>query len=184
MNLKKLNNRNDLKGFTLIEVLMVILLLAILALIGITQFTNFSKETKDDTTRSNLQLLRRGIATQNAQMRARCNVITNAWPPLANIIANDITSGGSPCTTTQVGTSSDRLFVATAIPPNPWGVAQAKTIAQCVGAACTNRALECTAAAARTGVEDGWCYDVGTGDIWANTMRNDGVGTAGTEYTF
>lgn len=180
----KMTIKADNKGFTLIELLMVILLLAILTLIGITQFTNFSKDAKDNATRSNLQLLRRGIAAQNAQMRVRCNYINNSYPPLANISANDITSGASPCTTTQIPNAQDRYFVANGIPVNPWGAAQSNTVVQCTAGACADRSVQCVGGAARDGTEDGWCYDVATGDIWPNTMRNDGVGTAGTEYTF
>ena len=74
INRKRINH----EGFTLIEVLMVILLLAILALLAITQFTNFTVDTKNATTKGNLQILRRGIATQNAQMRVRCNVVNTS----------------------------------------------------------------------------------------------------------
>lgn len=174
----------DADGFTLIELLMVILLLSILTLIGISQFTNFSKDAKDVTTKANLQILRRGIAAQNAQMRIRCDVVSSSYPPLANLSANDITSGASPCTTTQVPNAQDRYFVANGLPANPWGTAQASTVAQCTGGGCADRSVKCVGGAARDGTEDGWCYDVATGDIWPDTMRNDGVGTAGTEYTF
>ena len=60
---------NPHQGFTLIEILMVMILVAILVTVGVTQFTNFSAESRTNTLRSNLQILRNAIGTQNGQMR-------------------------------------------------------------------------------------------------------------------
>jgi prepilin-type N-terminal cleavage/methylation domain-containing protein len=173
----------DKSGFTLIEILMVLLLIAILTALGITQFTNFSTEAKNATVKANLKIMRNAIATQNAQMRLRCNVTSTAWPTLASIVANDITT--SQCTVAQVPNPADRVFVGGGIPINSWGSTGTNTIGACSGAACTTKSLECTTAAARTGASDGWCYDVNTGQIWANSSRNDGANSnTGNEYAY
>lgn len=180
-----INAFRDSRGFTLTEILMVMILVSILVAVGVTQFTNFSNNARNNTLQSNLQILRNAIATHNGQMRVRCNVQTNAWPPLANLTANNITNAATPCTTTQVPNAADRLFVATGIPVNSWGAVGVNTIVQCTGTGCTNRATACVGGAARTGAADGWCYDVATGNIWANSSRNDGANSnTGNEHTY
>ena len=187
LNYLKANYKSNRKGFTLIEILMAILLISILALIGITQFTNFSKDAKDNATKANLKILRNGIAAQNGMMRIRCNVVTNAYPPVGDINANDITT--SMCTTTQVPVLNDRLFVQTGIPVNPWGPGPTNTIVQADAAAIAGHiagtAIACTGGGAILTTSDGWCYDSASGNIWANSAKNDGAGAAtGKEYKF
>ncbi len=183
------------EGFTLIELLMVILVVAILAVVGITQFTNFGSDARESALKANLQVLRNGIAAQNGMMHTRCGNLSGAWPPLANIIANDITSGATPCTTTQVPVLSDRAFVTNGIPVNPWtnalatAAGLAASIDQCDAAciaALPAHALPCVAAKTRDlATATGWCYDVNTGTIWANSAGNDGLGgVTGNEYTY
>jgi len=180
---KKLSNLNQ-GGFTLIELLMVILVIAILAVIGITQFVNYGKDSRDAATKSNLQILRRAIAEKNGMMRVRCNVQTASFPPVDSINANDINGGATPpCTSSQV-TIPDSLFISAGIPVNPWSKliqtnqaasslivdCQATGSCQPVGSRCS---LNC-AGSTYDGTENGWCYNSVTGEIWANTARNDG----------
>ena len=185
------------KGFTLIELLMVILLIAILATIGITQFTNFGSDARNAATKANLQTLRLGISAQNGLERVKCGVTGSSFPPIAALQANDITTGAVACSTSQVPSTADRLFVSTSIPPNPWsfnsttGVPSvaglANSIAACAGTACTAApsASNNCAGTAFTGSESGWCYNATTGQIWANSSRNDGLGSStGTEYSY
>ena len=177
--------RNQQAGFTLIEILMVLVLIAILALIGITQFTNFTTNTRNETTRANLQILRRGIATQNGQMRVKCNYQGVAWPTYLNVAGNDITTGaGANCTLVQVPVP-DNAFVQGVLPSNPWSdpTLVANAIGDCTtnaGTSCVRAAnLKCgTAATAIAAAATGWCYNSGTGEIWADTMRNDGLAAA------
>jgi prepilin-type N-terminal cleavage/methylation domain-containing protein len=177
---------SDQQGFTLIEILMVLLLVAILAAVAITQFSNYTPEAKNSALKSDLQVIRQGIATQFSQERLRCGVTTNAYPPLDTLVANDITGGATPpCTAAQVTMSTDRRFTASGMPPNPWGPNQAITVVACSGTGCTNKVTYNCAGTARAATDDGWCYNVTTGDFWANSARNDGNNsTTGNEYTY
>jgi type IV pilus assembly protein PilA len=173
-------------GFTLIEILMVLLLVGILTAVAITQFTNYTAEARNTALKGTLEVARKGIINQFSQMRLRCNVSTNAYPPLDTLTNNDITGGSTPpCTTTQVPLSTDRRFSATGIPGNPWGPNQSTTITACSGTGCTNKVANSCAGAARATSDDGYCYNVTTGDFWANSARNDGAGsTTGNEYSY
>ncbi len=186
-------NKFTAQGFTLIEILMVILLIAILATIGITQFTNFGKDAKDNATKANLQILRSGIAAQNGMMRVRCGIVSTNYPLLADIQNNNITftnGATSPpvggCNTVQITNTNDQLFFANSVPPNPWGALVQNTITQADAAGIANHALQCVGGGAHVATDDGWCYDIASGTIWANSRRNDGAvgGATGNEYTF
>lgn len=174
------------QGFTLIEILMVLLLVAILAAVAITQFSNYSTEARNAALRSNLQIMRQAIAVQFSQMRLRCAVTSTSYPPLDTLVANDITGGATPpCTAVQVAQATDRRFTASGIPPNPWGPGQSSTVVACAGDGCTTKVTKACTGAARAATDDGWCYNVSTGDFWANSARNDGAGgTTGTEYSY
>src|SRR5688572_16673488 len=113
---RKIDNQS---GFTLIEILMVLLLVGILTALGITQFVNFSTEARNNTVKANLKIMRNAIAVQNAQMRLRCGVTSTAWPTMAAIQANDITTSAQ-CTVAQVSNPADRVFVSGGIPINSW----------------------------------------------------------------
>ena len=153
--MKQLKVNKNLKGFTLVEVIMVILLISILAIIGVSQFTNYQKDAKNSATKANLKILRNAIASQNGQMRLKCGVTSTTFPPVANVTANDITndattvaSNGSPCTHTQAA-SGDRYFVMAGIPANPWSTTASATVALCAGTGCTARSDICGGGATR-----------------------------------
>ena len=163
---------------------MVILLIAVLAMMGISQFQNYAADAKDATVKANLQVLRRSIASQNAQMRLRCGVTSTNWPSLGSVNGNDITTGAVDCTTASVTNASDRVFVSGGLPKNPWGASQSNTV---VASSLTTSAQRLTgncAAAARGATDDGWCYNSTTGEIWANSAHNTGATTGGTEASF
>jgi prepilin-type N-terminal cleavage/methylation domain-containing protein len=207
---KKLNTKSTQDGFTLIELLMVILVIAILAVIGITQFVNYGKDSRDAATRANLQMLRRAIAEKNAMMRVRCGVESVSWPPVANINGNDITgnttgpggytpSANTPCSIlTDVPVSSDQKFISAGIPVNPWSddihaLTASNVVYQCQTPPATGTpGTPCTGTRDSAGTSNGdcatayghgWCYDPVTGEIWANSARNNGDGT-GNEWSF
>ena len=202
-------NKLNQKGFTLVELLLVILVLGILATVGITQFVNFGKDAREASVKSNLQILRNAIASQNGMMRNRCGITSSAWPLLGALRLNDITAvdtadanaGASTvayCTAAQIGNVMDQKFVAVGLPSNPWA-APADILAgglpagiddgfgTVVGSDCGNVGGSLKAGTSRGAGAYGWCYNEGTGEIWANSTCNDGANpcaATGTENTY
>lgn len=159
--------KNNQRGFSLIEILMVLILIAVLAAIAINAFINFRAEARAAAIRANLSVLRNSIAAQYAQMQLRCGENPGTFPPLANINANDITSGGTPCTTGEVAIASERQFVQGSIPIPATGTSN--TVQACVGAAtgCTRgNVSSCDNAG---GFDEVWCYNAATGEIWLDS---------------
>lgn len=177
MRLTKSANQNR-SGFTLIEVLMAVLLIAILATIAITQFTNFARDTRNATTKENLGILRNAIQKHFGMMRLRCNNLSNGYPQVDSMNANDITQGTSGCTTTDVPELTDRYFVAGGIPENPWSEkgcsssnkrivvdSNLNDSTMNIGTAATTIAVG--------GFDCGWIYNAETGRIKANSNNNN-----------
>jgi general secretion pathway protein G len=177
---KRANSKRS--GFTLIEVLMAVLLIAILATIAITQFTNFARDTRNAATKENLGILRNAIQKHFATMRLRCGITNSAYPPLAAVNGNDITTSATVCTTTQVPETSDRYFVSGGIPENPW------SNTACTGAdkrfvndaSSQNMTIGTNLSPIATGNGHcGWLYNANTGQIKANSNNNSGASNDG-----
>jgi|GEM_PF-803042 len=180
VKLNRLNNR----GFTLIELLMVILVIGILAAIGITQFVDFAKDSRNSALKANLQVLRRGISAQNGMMRIRCGVQSASFPPLANVQANDISNGDTPCLASVV-TTPDNSFVSGGLPENPWSANPGSANASAVYDGTSGYSATPSSRDTCDSGYDGWCYDEATGTIWANSKRNDGANSnTGNETSY
>jgi prepilin-type N-terminal cleavage/methylation domain-containing protein len=159
-------------GFTLIEILMVVLLVSILAAVSIPQFIDFRTEAKDASTQAAVGTLRSAIANQYANITVRCGANPGTFPTVANLNANDVTSGaGAPCTTAQVTVTTDRQFVAgTGIPDNPWsGGTPKNTVVACTGDGCDPANEKACDGEDFVAASSGWCYNPANGGIWANS---------------
>src|SRR5436190_1384423 len=121
MHLRPKPNHPAQAGFTLIEILMVVMLVGILAAFAVPQFIDFRGDATDAAVNGSLGALRTAIANQTLQMRVRCNALPTAHPTAAQLNGNDITIGGSPCTSAQVGALDRALMAGGAIPDNAWG---------------------------------------------------------------
>lgn len=178
---KRANSKRS--GFTLIEVLMAVLLIAILATIAITQFTNFARDTRNAATKENLGILRNAIQKHFATMRLRCGITNSAYPPLASVNGNDITTSATVCTTTAVPENSDRYFVSGGIPENPWSNSACtnKRLVQADAGATTVMTIGTNIGVMATTANCGWVYNVNTGELKANSILN---GDTANESTY
>ena len=165
------------QGFTLIEILMAILLVGILAKLAIDQFTNFDVDARNAATKESLGILRQAIQKHYGMMRLRCGVTNKAFPALSSVSANNIADGGSVCNTTQVGSTTDRLFVAAGIPDNPWSDpgctnAERKQVLASPPAANMTVGVYIDPDDLGFGLQCGWIYEVATGRIKAASDQN------------
>ena len=161
------------KGFTLIELVMVILLLAILAAIAIPNFIDFRKEAKNAATHGGLGALRAAIvvATAAIALKEDPSDYTPKYPTIYEMQANAF-DGSHPVLAALSSVNRKILDDAEGVPRNPWSlstipVSQWNTIWDC--SSLTKAFLRSTA-----DEEDlGWCYNQGTGQIWANSDKNE-----------
>ena len=173
--------RSDIRGFTIIEMVIVILLTSILAAVAIPQFIDYRSEAKNAKTQQFLGTIRVGIANQYAQQILRCGAQAGQWPKAASIQANDVTQGAGPCTTSgplgQIYVVPEVKFVADhQFPSNPWGTVPAATVIDCQAAGVPAACNRCNPTGCNNAAfSGGWCYDSVTGDFWADSANNRGT---------
>lgn len=156
------------KGFTLIEILIVISIIAILGTVAFNQIVDFRREAKIAAATQIATSMNSGIKNQSVQARLRCGVLSNTFPPLSSIQANDIGSGvGALCTTSNISNSTERRFVdlASFPPVNPVNNLSTIGLADNISDDSYYYA-SCTASA---GTEYGWCYRRNDGYFFPST---------------
>ena len=136
----------NVKGFTLVEILIVVIILGILAAIVIPQFTNASEDARKSNMKSQLQTLRSQIELYKLQHRDQPPALATFWDSMTK--------------------QSDENE---AIPPAAGEKAYGPYMQSSVVNPLTNS--DTLAAAAGAGV--GWVYDEATGEI--HGVNKDGA---------
>lgn len=148
---------SNMKGFTLIELVVVIVILGILAAVAIPAFVNLADDAEAASARGSLGGWRSAVAMSFA--RAAANG-TPAFPTLLNLqAANPVCAGGN-CFQTGVGPTNP-ITGSTAVVAMPAGACT-----------CANRS-----------VATGWFYDAATGNVGAAIGTAAGICNAGHPYS-
>ncbi|MHC4520156.1 MAG: type II secretion system protein [Planctomycetota bacterium] len=168
------------RGFTLVEILIVVVILGILAAIVVPQFTQASTEAKENSLRSDLQSLRSQIELYKVQHTDvppgntvdAAGVVTAAvaqWEPQM-IYTTDymgLNTGSKQRNMALVPPAEFGPYLER-VPPNPFtGI---DTVAGTAGVPVAD------------GTTCGWFYDPATGEIWANNLGTDELGTPYIDY--
>ena len=171
--LRVLRFRKTKKGFTLIELVMVILLLAILAGIAIPNFIDFRREAKNSATHGAIGALRSAIAVATASIALKEDPADNTpkYPTIFEMQANSF-DGSHPVLSTLSSVNRKILDDAEGVPGNPWSLSTIpmylwNTIWDCSG--LSKAFLRSTP----DEQDFGWCYNQSTGQVWANSDKNE-----------
>ena len=169
------------RGFTLIELVMVILLLAILAAIAIPNFMDFRTEARNGATYGALGALRAAVAVATASIALKEDPAnyTPKYPTVLEMQAN-VYDGSHPTITTYSSVNKKILDDAQGVPSNPWTlstvpIAEWKSIWNC---------SSLTKGYVRSSADEqnhGWCYNMTTGQIWANSQKNNAAAVGDKE---
>lgn len=158
------------RGFTLVEILIVVVILGILAAIVVPQFTQASTEAKENSLRSNLQSIRSQIELYKVQHN-------DVPPTLGNFEAQMIYT--SDYTGLTTGT---KVRDMNAVPPAQFGPYLERIPPNPFTGLNTLGAATASTVAADDPPTVGWWYDAATGELWANYIGADELGTAYIDY--
>lgn len=149
------------KGFTLIEIVIVIMLLGIIAIVAIPQFIDMRTEARDEASKAALAALRSSVSivVGAIAVKENPNLSPSRYPTFTEFTGNQMLAAAPGNHSKLAGTSI--MDKASGIPINPWAVTNG--IHDCTGLA------KGTLLAAPNPVDNGWCYNATSGEVWANS---------------
>ncbi|MBI2479463.1 MAG: prepilin-type N-terminal cleavage/methylation domain-containing protein [Planctomycetia bacterium] len=148
-------SRQQLRGFTLVEILIVVVIMAVLAAVVVPQFTGSTDDAKRSTAEFNLGTVRSVIQT----FRAHHAGVKPGFPTGATTI-EALTKETNAAGTVAAGGGLGPYLVA--MPENPFtGKATVKAVA--------TAGTPPTAANVTSGDAGGWIYDESTGNLWLDS---------------
>ena len=143
--------KRNVRGFTLVEILIVVIILGILAAIVIPQFTNASNDARNSSVSSTMQTLRGQVELYKIQHADTPPALTSMWTNMLNA------SNTTGTTNTTVNTTYPLGPYIQAAPVNP-----------------ANGQSSIAAAAATT---VGWVYTVSGSQYTVAAVDTTGTGT-------
>ena len=164
--------RSKSSGFTLIEIVIVIVLLAVISLVAIPQFIDMRTEARDEASKAVLGSFRSAVAIANGaiSVKENPNLSPAQFPTYAEFSGNNFVAGAPANHPKLAGTAI--MNKASGIPINPWTTTS--TVVNCTGKAKGFLMV------APDPVDDGWCYNDVTGEVWANSDLSKGAAKENT----
>jgi prepilin-type N-terminal cleavage/methylation domain-containing protein len=145
------------RGFTLVELLAVVVVLAILSGIAVPRYFDYSAHMREDSCRASLEAMRTAIAHFHAMSEAEGKP---RWPTLVEIRTVGVVFPEKPPVNPYLSSANNNSLIIA----GTWPLTGAPPV-------------ESTP----TG---GWCYDVNSGRIWANSATIPAKAPGGPENTW
>lgn len=158
--------RLNAKGFTLIEIVIVIMLLGIIAIVAIPQFIDMRTEARDEASKAAVAAFRSSVSivVGAIAVKENPNLSPRVYPTYTEFNGNQLLAAAPGNHAKLAGTAI--LDKASGFPINPWTTTA--TIHDCDGEA-KGTLLDAPNA------DDGWCYNMTTGEVWANSDLSKGA---------
>ncbi len=145
-------NRNQRRGFSLVELVIVIVIIGVIAAIAVPRLSRGAKGARDASLRGDLAIMRNAIDLYSVEHRGKFPTVAKFVEMLTTYTDEDGLDNATKTTAFIFGP------YLKAVPGLP-----------IAGTGTTGGAAGATGVAAADAADIGWIYDAATGDIEANT---------------